>query len=94
MKRSVTDHLPKEAWKKLDEPEMIVRPNLNSFVFCRVLDEEGVSLDNNMGLDVELDSTQDSESEMYQHFQEGSQIFARYAVVRDLILKGQVELMM
>ena len=96
MQRSVTNHLPKDAWKKLDEPEMIDRPNMNTFCFCRVLDDEGVSLDNTVGLELEQqegDITQDSD-QMEDYYKQGSQIFARYAVVKDLILEGKVELMM
>ena len=31
--RTVLQHLPKDAWKKLDEPEMIDSPNLEQFDF-------------------------------------------------------------
>jgi hypothetical protein len=38
--RTVLDHIPKEAWKKLDEPDMIDTPDFNRFVFCRVMQDE------------------------------------------------------
>ena len=59
MQRSVTDHLPKEAWKKLDDPEMIDRPNLDTYVFCKVVDDEGVIIDNHLGLDISAEEEED-----------------------------------
>jgi DNA replication complex GINS protein SLD5 C-terminus len=35
--RTVLDYIPKEAWRKLDNPEMIDKPDFNRFVFCKVL---------------------------------------------------------
>jgi hypothetical protein len=37
--RTVLDHMPKEAWKKLDDPEMVEAPDLNRFLFCKTLED-------------------------------------------------------
>jgi hypothetical protein len=34
--RTVLNHLPQDAWRKLDEPHMIDEPNLDQHVFCRL----------------------------------------------------------
>jgi len=101
MQRSVTDNITKDAWKKLDEPEMIERPNLDSYVFCRVLVDE-VTLNNQIGLeDIGLGGNGGEDDEggaggltQEETFRSGSQLFVRYAVIRELILEGKVELLM
>lgn len=45
LKRTVLDHLPKDAWKKLDEEEMIDSPNLQQFVFCKILEKVEIDMD-------------------------------------------------
>ena len=37
--RTVLDHMPKDAWKRLDEPDMVESPDLNRFLFCKPLDD-------------------------------------------------------
>ena len=37
--RTVLNHMPKEAWKKLDEPDMIETPDFNRFVFCKTIED-------------------------------------------------------
>lgn len=102
MQRSVTDNITKDAWKKLDEPEMIERPNLDSYVFCRVLVDE-VTLNNQIGMEeIGLGGAGEDEDEeggaggltQEETFPSGSQLFVRYAVIRELILEGKVELLM
>ena len=99
MQRSVTDHITKDAWKKLDEPEMIERPNLDSYVFCRVIVDK-VTLNNQLGMELTSGAEVDEEDEdgggdmMEETFPDGSQIFVRYAVIRQLLLEGKVELLM
>lgn len=93
MRRSVTDQIPKEAWRKLDEPSMIDRPNLDHFVFCKVVDEEGVVLDNHNGLQIDM-SEDTEEDEPERHYDSGKFLFVRYGVVRDLISEGKVDLLM
>ena len=39
LQTTVTDHFPQEAWKRLDEPEMIEEPNLDQYVMVRVLED-------------------------------------------------------
>jgi len=94
MQRSVTDHLPKEAWKKMDEPEMIERPNLDEYVFCRVVADE-VTLNNETNMNIEDDDDEDFQGGAVtdETFQKGSQLFVRYAVIRSLVLEGKVDLM-
>lgn len=93
MERTVTDHLKKGAWKQLDAPEMIDRPNLDTYVFCNVLEEGGVIVNNNVGLDLSEEVEEDGGGRQ-QHFDKGSHIFVRYQVVRDLVSEGKVELLM
>ena len=85
-RRTVLDHMPKAVWQKLDEPNMIGSPNLDEFVFCRVL--EAVEIDH-------FDPTyQDERDEDYLHeHPTGSSIIVRYRLVRDLVLQGKVELL-
>jgi hypothetical protein len=45
LRRTVLDYLPKDAWKKLDEEEMIDSPNLDQFVFCKVLERVEIDMD-------------------------------------------------
>ncbi len=95
MRRSVTDQIPKEAWRKLDEPSMIDRPNLDHYVFCKVIDEEGVVLDNHKGLQIDLSEEYDDEEEEPEcHYDTGSFLFVRYDVVREFISEGKVDLLM
>lgn len=87
MRRSVTDHIPKDAWKSLDDPEMIEKPDMNCFVFAKVVSEESVRIDRYYGLD-------SSSEESFDNFESGSQIFVRYACIHDLVLENKVELLM
>lgn len=91
--RTVTDHLRKEAWKKLDEPEMIDRPNLDTFVFCKVVDKEGIVVDNWEGLTINAEE-EDEDDLRRQDFSTGAHIFVRYRVVRELVQEGKVDLLM
>lgn len=97
-RRTVLDHLPKEAWKKLDEPEMIDSPNLEQFVFCRVLDET-VSIDVNGETSALNDDLADNDEDDYagdniQDHAGGSYLIVMYKQVKDLVLEGKVELLM
>lgn len=89
-RRTVLNHLPKEAWKKLDEPEMIDSPNLEEFVFCRVLEpiQIDVSGDNN---------EEEGGEELIDTIQEhgaGSYLIVMYKSIREFVLDGKVELLM
>jgi len=90
MRRSVLDYIPKDLWKKLDEPEMIDRPNIDNYVFCEVVHEEGVVINNHKGLEID----EEEETEPERHYDAGSFLFARYAVIRDLVFEGKIELLM
>jgi len=100
LERSVTDGFPKEAWKKIDEDEMIPRPNMDTFCFCRVLDEDGVTIDNHAGIDVpkEIDDDDDDEeedeSEWKRFYDHDSLLFVRFGAIRDLVFEGRIELVM
>jgi GINS complex subunit 4 len=89
MRRSVTNHIPKDVFKKLDEDYMIERPDLDSYVFAEIVSEE-VEIDNYYGLNI----SDDEEEGRYQRFQQEDKIFVRYRCIRDLILAGKVELLM
>jgi len=100
LERSVTDGFPKEAWKKIDEDEMIPRPNMDTFCFCKVLDEDGVTIDNHAGIDVpkEIDDDDDDEeedeSEWKRFYDHDSLLFVRFGAIRDLVFEGRIELVM
>lgn len=97
-RRTVLNHLPKEAWKKLDEPEMIDSPDLEKFVFCRVL--ETVQIDvasepNTLNEDMaDDDDDEDDFGENVQEHQAGSYLIVMYKKVMELVLEGKVELLM
>ena len=90
--RTVLQHLPKEAWKKLDEPEMIDGPNLERFVFCRVLEPIVIDLrrENNNDENNEEEDLIDS----IQEHGEGACLIVMYETVREFVLDGKVELLM
>ena len=85
------DHLPKEAWKKLDEPEMIDSPDLEQFVFCRVI--ETVSIDAS-GEPNALNEDLANDEDDYEDHAAGSYLIVMYKQVKDLVLEGKVELLM
>lgn len=35
----MTNHFPQEAWRRLDEPEMIEEPNIDQYVMVKVLED-------------------------------------------------------
>mmetsp|Transcript_4641 Transcript_4641/g.8903 ORF Transcript_4641/g.8903 Transcript_4641/m.8903 type:complete len:304 (+) Transcript_4641:60-971(+) len=88
LERTVTDHFPKELWKRIDESDMIPRPDLDTFVFCKVIDEEGIVLNDYKG----MDSLSQDENE--QHKSAGDTLFVRFQTIRDFVEQGKVELLM
>lgn len=86
LRRTVLDHLPKEAWKTLDEPEMIDSPNMDEFVFCRVLETVAINNHDPLGDDEEDDDVQEHKA--------GDCIIARYSAIRDLVIAGKIELLL
>ena len=93
MRRSVTDQIPKEAWRKLDEPDMIDRPSLDKYVFCKVVFKDGVVINNHKGIEIDQDEEFNG-VEPERHYDCGSCLFARYGVVQDLVAEGKVDLLM
>jgi hypothetical protein len=81
----------------LDEPEMIDSPNLEEFVFCRVLEpiQIDTSGDNTNDLDGELNGRdgEDLVDNMQEHAA-GAYLIVMYKSIRDLVLDGKVELLM
>jgi len=94
MRRSVTDHIPKEAWRKLDEPSMIERPNLDAYVFCYVVDEDGVVINNHEGIDIDDEEELEDGPDPEERYDSGAYLFVRYGLIRNFILEGRVELLM
>ena len=72
LNRTVLDHFSQDAWKRLDEPEMIEEPDLSAFCFCRTVD--GVVLENDTR-------------------EKGASFCLPYEQVRDLFLKGKIEML-
>ncbi len=103
-RRTVLNHLPKEAYRKLDEPEMIDAPDLEQFVFCRVLETVQIDVrsqtngNGKLGVlgeeDEEEERYEDEDLDGIQEHEPGSCLIVMYKVVRDLILEGKIELML
>jgi GINS complex subunit 4 len=79
LRRTVLDHVSKDALKNLDEPEMIDTPDLEQYVFVNIKESCEIDL-----------GTQD-EPNMQQH-DEGTTLITRYNVVRELFIQGKVDL--
>eukprot|EP00581_Thalassiosira_minuscula_P017766 CAMPEP_0183722092 /NCGR_PEP_ID=MMETSP0737-20130205/14158_1 /TAXON_ID=385413 /ORGANISM="Thalassiosira miniscula, Strain CCMP1093" /LENGTH=370 /DNA_ID=CAMNT_0025952193 /DNA_START=107 /DNA_END=1220 /DNA_ORIENTATION=+ len=101
--RTVLSHLPKEAYKKLDDPEMIDTPDLERFVFCRVLETCQMDVSGKDGaiqvLNADLEEEEEEEEEEFggenvQEQQAGSYLICMYKTIRELVLDGKVELLM
>jgi len=94
MRRTVLNQLPESGgWKKFDEPEMIERPDLNNYICCRIL--ENVEVDNHTGHDLRTGHT-DEDMNLGGNIQElkaGTVYFVRYAVVKDFVEEGKIELL-
>lgn len=76
---------------------MIDSPDLEQFVFCRVL--ETVQIDvtgapNTLNDDMANDEDEDDFGDNVQEQQAGSYLIVMYRTVRDLVLEGKVELLM
>lgn len=94
-RRTVLNHLPKEAWKKLDEPEMIDSPDLEQFVFCRVIETVQIDVTGEPNvLNEDLANDDDDPGDNIQEHAEGSYLIVMYKQIRDLVLEGKVELLM
>mmetsp|Transcript_9545 Transcript_9545/g.11779 ORF Transcript_9545/g.11779 Transcript_9545/m.11779 type:complete len:300 (+) Transcript_9545:84-983(+) len=92
--RSVLDHLPKRIWRNLDDPEMIDKPNLEQYVFCKVvndvvIDERNKDDRQNQN---QLDDIDDDNDEQNEHVA-GSSLIGRYSTVRDHIMEGNIILL-
>mmetsp|Transcript_37442 Transcript_37442/g.89699 ORF Transcript_37442/g.89699 Transcript_37442/m.89699 type:complete len:318 (-) Transcript_37442:984-1937(-) len=95
-RRTVLSHLPKQQWRKLDEEDMIDTPDLEAFVFCRVL--EGVEIDASgesrvLNEDLENDDDEDAANGIQRH-EEGACLIAMYKTIRQHVLDGKIELLM
>merc|ERR1712032_585780 len=91
--RTVLNNFKKEAWRKLDEPEMIDSPDLDEFVFCKIL--ESVEIDNrDKKAEVPLNDDNVDDDGDVQEFEAGKMIIARYSAIEDFVLQGKVELVM
>lgn len=78
--------MPKEAWRRLDEPDMIESPNLDEFVFCRVL--ETVEINNHDPLGREEQDEFDT-----REYKADTSLIVRYGAIRELVLDGKIELL-
>ena len=78
MQTSVTDHFPQEAWRRLDEDEMMEQPNLDQYVMVHVNE----------------DSTLRKGTEEARPLEEGSNLIVNYGEIRSLLESGAVQLIM
>jgi len=79
--RTVLDHFPQDAWKKLDAPEMIDEPDLDTYVFVKSTE------------DVEIDNGTPDHPD-YQRHVKGTCLIVRYSKIRDLFVERKVKLLM
>jgi GINS complex subunit 4 len=80
LRRTVLDHIPQDAWRKLDAPEMIDEPDLDSFVFCRCVE------------DIVMNAGTEEQPNINQHAA-GACLIIRYRRIRDFVLEGKVALL-
>lgn len=80
LRKTVLDHIAKDAYKNLDEPEMIDSPDLDQYVFVKVKET------------AEIDSGTEDEPMPQQH-PAGTTLITRYSKIRDLFAQGKVELL-
>lgn len=78
LQTSVTDHFPQEAWRRLDEPEMIEEPDLDQYVMVRVLE----------------DCTLRKGSEEARTLEAESNLIVKYREIRTFLESGALELIM
>lgn len=78
LQKTVTNHFPQEAWKRLDEPEMIEKPRLDEYVMVRVFE----------------DCTLRKGSEEARTLEEGSNLIVNYREVRTFLESGALQLIM
>eukprot|EP00977_Amphora_coffeiformis_P023483 scaffold13461_cov166-Amphora_coffeaeformis.AAC.5 len=78
LRTTVTNHFPQEAWKRLDEPEMIEQPNVDQYVMVRVL----------------RDATLRKGSEEARPLEAGSNLIVNYGEIRGFLESGAVQLIM
>jgi len=82
LSRTVLDHFPQDAWKKLDAPDMIDEPDLGTYVFVKAKDEGGIVIDNGTPDNPDL-----------QRHDAGACLIVRYNKIRNHFLRDQVELL-
>lgn len=78
LETTVTNHFPQEAWRRLDEPEMIEQPDTDQYVVVKVIQ----------------DSTLRKETPNPRPLDEGTTVFVCYREIRNLLESGAVELLM
>jgi hypothetical protein len=81
LNRTVLDHFPQDVWKKLDDPEMIDEPDLDTYVFIKTREN------------VVIDSGTEDNPGLQQHAA-GTCLIVLYKRIRDLLLEEKVELLM
>ncbi len=74
---------------------MIDSPDLEQFVFCRVVETVQIDVRGDLGaLNEDLANDDDNFGDNIQEHAAGSYLIVMYKLVRDLVLEGKVELMM
>jgi GINS complex subunit 4 len=96
--RTVLNHMPAEAWRRLDDPEMIDSPDLEQFVFCRALEPIEIDVSSEPNVLNEGENENDEDEDDYGHSLQahpaGACLIVMYKKVRDLVVEGKVELLM
>ena len=74
---------------------MIDSPDLEQFVFCRVVETVQIDVRGDLGaLNEDLANDEDDFGDYIQEHAAGSCLIVMYKQVRDLVLEGKVELLM
>ena len=81
LRRTVLDHISKDALKNLDDPEMIDTPDLEQYVFVKIRET------------CEFDLGVEEEPNIQQH-DAGTTLITRYNVIRELFIQGKVDLIL
>ncbi|KAL7573943.1 hypothetical protein ACA910_001954 [Epithemia clementina (nom. ined.)] len=86
MQRTVTDHFPQSAWKALDEPDMVPKPNVDAYCWIRVVRDTVLQHsqhhDDNDPNDVHDDAYP---SQSQQRYPAGTTLILPYRQVQELV---------
>lgn len=90
--KQVLNHFPKgDMMRKLDDPEMVDSPNLEEYIFCKIIENCLITEEPPPSND---DDEEEDQEGMPQEYSTGSCLVVKYKLVRDLIMEGKVSLLL